>query len=108
MEQLGDAVGITKGAIGHIETARNGSSTDTLMEIARTLRARWEIRLIGLGEEPVRDESRQKILDITDQIVDQLSDRDVRQLLGILKNYLEELDRDRDDPEDGVHGQSSK
>lgn len=109
LEQLGEPVGMTKGGIGHIENARNGSSTDTLDEIARVLQARWELRLIGVGEGRVLDESRQQVLDLTDSIIDRLKDRDVRQLLGILKGYVDELEREARAPLDaGTHGQSSR
>ena len=109
MEELGEAVGMTKGGIGHIETGRNGSSTDTLVDIATRLQAKWEIRLVGAGEEIARDPSRQQILDLTDSVIDRLKDRDARQLLGILKGYVDELDREAQAAaEAGAQGQSSR
>jgi transcriptional regulator with XRE-family HTH domain len=112
LEQIGESVGKTKGAIGHIETARYGSSTDTLVEVANALQARWEIRLIGVGEGAARDPSRQQLLDLVDSIVDRLKDKEIGYLLGIVKVYADELEREAaeavDAAEGGIQGQSSR
>lgn len=66
--------------LGHIEQGTNNTTVDTLAEIARALDAHWDVRLVGGVAAP--DDLRMELIDRLCGLVDRLSDRDVRHLLG--------------------------
>jgi len=66
----------------------------TLAGVARYLRARWEVRLVGDEERPrLRSEERQKLLDRISAEIDVLLDHEVEHLAGMLRIYGEGRER---------------
>jgi transcriptional regulator with XRE-family HTH domain len=73
-----------------VETGTLNTTIDTLDDIAKTLKARWDLALLP-EEGAAMDPRRRILLDRLASIVDRLDDRDVKSLLAQVAAYEEDL-----------------